>query len=90
MRYLLLILALPVLLLPSRADELSDIDRELLLERLEALRSGEQERSGSRLATAKAAFSVAAQSDATAHALYLKCVDRLREMKVRRPLEIGR
>lgn len=78
MRYLLLILALPVLLLSSRADELSEIDRELLLERLEALRNGEQERSGSRLATARAAFGAAAQSDAEAHALYLKCVERVR------------
>lgn len=60
------------------ADPLSDIDAQLLLERLKQLRDGEKERSDSRLIAAYKSFSAAVQSDSAAHELYVKCVEKVR------------
>ena len=69
-----LVLGIP---LGAVADPLSDVDVQLLLERLEDLRNGEQGRSESRLVAARRAFMAAVQSDAAAHDLYLKCIEKV-------------
>ena len=71
----LLVLGLP---LGAMAEPLSDVDVQLLLDRLRALRDGEESRSDSRLVVARNAFLAAVQSDAAAHDLYLKCVEKVR------------
>lgn len=60
------------------ADELSQVDIQLLMDRLEALSEGEQTRAGSRHGTARSAFDAAMRSDDAAHDLYLKCVEKVR------------
>ena len=60
------------------AEPLSTGDVQLLLDRLVALRDGEHERSDIRLVTARNAFMAAVQTDAAAHDLYLKCIEKVR------------
>jgi len=78
MRHLLLPLILLVLPLDASADKLSDVDVQLLMDRLKALKEGEKGRSGSRMGTAKTAFDAAIRSDDAAHELYLMCVEKVR------------
>jgi hypothetical protein len=77
-RYLPLLLIPSLLSLPASADKLSEVDVQLLLEKLEALKKGEKTRSGSRLGTARGAFESALRSDDAAHELYLMCVEKVR------------
>jgi hypothetical protein len=64
--------------LTATAEELSPVDVQLLLDKLEELRKGEKGRRESRFAVARSAFAAAVQSDAAAHALYLKCIEKVR------------
>lgn len=65
------------LLLPASADRLSDVDVQLLMDELKALKDGEKTRSETRFAAARAAFASAVQSEDAAHDLYLKCVEKV-------------
>lgn len=62
----------------ARAEQLSPVDVQLLLDKLEELRKGEKGRRDSRYSVARSAFAAAVQSDAAAHALYLKCIEKVR------------
>lgn len=75
---LILCLLLSGIPLTAGAEELSPVDVQLLLDKLEALRNGEKGRRDSRYAVAKSAFAAAVQSDTTAHDLYLKCIEKVR------------
>lgn len=57
----------------ASADPLSEVDREALLERLEALRTEAESRVDARFRTATAAFIEAMSSEKAALELYLKC-----------------
>jgi hypothetical protein len=76
--YFSLILCLVIAPLGAYGDQLSSLDTELLLEKLEKLKNAEKTRSGSRMGTAKDAFDEAVRSDNAAHELYLKCVEKVR------------
>ncbi len=77
-RALLLCLLMSGVPLPATADELSPVDIQLLLDKLEELRNGEKGRRDSRYSVARSAFAAAVGSDAAAHALYLKCIEKVR------------
>ena len=57
---------------------LSEVDRQVLLERLKSLQEGAGGRAKERAGSALAAFRTAAGSDDRAHELYLKCVEKVR------------
>ena len=54
---------------------LSESDRQALLKRLEDLQNGAGGRAEERASIALSAFKAAAQSEAKAHELYMKCVE---------------
>ncbi len=58
-------------------DSLSDADRKEFLEKLEEIRSSAEKSSKSRFKQALIAYRGAIKSDAAAHALYLKCVEKV-------------
>lgn len=62
---------------PAAAEDLSESDRQLLIERLEKLREAVESRSKGRIAVAVAAFRGALGSDSAALDLYLKCVEKV-------------
>ena len=65
---------------PALADEkpLSDIDRELLLEKLKEIQETSNSTVKGRFGVALAAFKKARESDAAAHDLYLNCIEKVR------------
>lgn len=69
-----------LLILPLQADEkgLSEVDRQLLLERLEEIKNSSDATINGRLRVALAAFRNGRASDAAAHDLYLNCVEKIR------------
>lgn len=73
-------LTLAALVAPLQADpqQLSPLDAQLLLERLKELREGSDKRIKESYQSAFGAFRAAIQSDAAAHDLYLKCVEKVR------------
>lgn len=62
---------------PLHADPLGADDRELLLERLKALKEAAEGRKGGRIGLALAAFRPAVASSDAAIELYLRCVEKL-------------
>lgn len=56
---------------------LSEIDRELLLEKLKVIQEGSDKTVKGRYGVALAAFKKARESSATAHALYLDCIEKV-------------
>ena len=62
---------------PVAGDELSQVDVQELLDRLEELEGGASTRQVGRLGTAYQAFSSAIQSDGAAWDLYTKCVEKV-------------
>jgi hypothetical protein len=71
-------LAISALALSSaRADQLTDADREALLENLEKLRSDAYSRQDGKFRVALAAYRAAMVDDAQAMELYLKCIEKV-------------
>jgi hypothetical protein len=67
-----------ILCLPSaRAEDLSDVEREALLQKLEELRDNANSQVDARYRAAIAAYQAAMASDATAMELYLNCVEKV-------------
>ena len=67
-------LALP---LSAEPEKLSDLDAQLLLEKIKELQEGSDERISARYKTAVSAFRSAVQSDTATHELYLKCIEKV-------------
>jgi len=59
-------------------EPLSDVDRQLLLEKLKTIEDSSNKTVTGRLSTALTAFRAARESDASAHDLYLKCIEKIR------------
>ena len=72
---LALFLASPIL---AEEKPLSDIDRELLLEKLEEIQASSNSTVKGRFGVALNAFKKARESDAAAHDLYLNCIEKVR------------
>ena len=72
---LALLIANPVL---AEEKPLSDIDRELLLEKLQEIQESSNSTVKGRFGVALAAFKRARESDAAAHDLYLNCIEKVR------------
>ncbi len=72
---LALLVAQPLL---GQEKPLSDIDRELLLEKLKVIQEGSDSTVKGRYGVALAAFKKARESSAAAHSLYLDCVEKVR------------
>lgn len=64
--------------LPAQEKPLSDIDRELLLEKLKEIQDSSNSTVKGRYGVALAAFKNARESDAAAHDLYLNCIEKVR------------
>ncbi len=75
-----LLLAATAAASPILAEEkpLTELDRELLVEKLQEIQNNSNATVKGRLATAIAAFKGAVGSDAAAHELYLKCIEKVR------------
>lgn len=71
------LLALFAIALPAAAESLSDSDRQLLLERLNAIKDAAEGKVGGRISTALTAFRAAMVSNEAAIELYLKCIEKL-------------
>ena len=72
---LILMASLP---LASGQEKLSEIDRDLLLERLKQIQETSDSKVQSRFGAAMTAFKEAMASDANANDLYLKCIEKVR------------
>ncbi|MFT6381614.1 MAG: hypothetical protein ACJAXZ_003106, partial [Akkermansiaceae bacterium] len=72
---LALLLVVPVF---AQEKPLSDIDRELLLEKLKTIQETSDSTVQGRFGVALAAFKKARESDTEAHALYLNCIEKIR------------
>lgn len=72
---LLLLFANPVL---AEEKPLSEIDRELLLEKLKEIQESSNSTVKGRFGVALTAFKRARESNAAAHDLYLKCIEKIR------------
>lgn len=70
-----LVLATPVL---AQEKTLTDVDRQLLLERLKEIRNSSDSTVKGRIQVALNAFRKGRASDSAAHELYLKCVEKVR------------
>ena len=65
-------------LLKAQEKSLSEIDRELLLEKLNEIQETSNSAVKGRFGVAMAAFKEGMQSDTAAHDLYLKCIEKVR------------
>jgi len=75
-------------LLPAEEKNLTEVDRQLLLERLEEIRNTSDSTVKGRVQVALAAFRKGRASDSAAHDLYLNCVEKIRfEDKLRKTSE---
>jgi len=72
---LALIIANPIF---AEEKPLSDIDRELLLEKLKGIQSTSDSTVKGRFGVALSAFKKARESDTAAHELYLNCIEKIR------------
>lgn len=72
---LALLLALP---LSGEEQSLSELDRQLLLEKLQSIREGSDKTLKGRYAVARTAFKQARESSAAAHTLFLNCIEKVR------------
>lgn len=75
-----LTLFLLILLTPLLAEEkpLTDVDRQLLLEKLKSIQEDSDNTLDGRFGVALSAFKKARESSAAAHELYLNCVEKIR------------
>lgn len=71
------LLILTALLLPAQGQDLSEVDRQLLLDKLQEIQESANSAAKSRFGTAVSAFKAAASSDVAAHELWLKCVEKV-------------
>lgn len=62
----------------AQGDDLSDVDRDLLLERLKEFQKKSDESIAGKVGVALAAFRKARTSDAETHDLYLNCIEKLK------------
>lgn len=74
MKYLLISLALNI---SVSAQELTEVDRDLLLDKLKEIQQSANNAAKGRFASAVTAFRAAAESDVAASELYLKCVEKV-------------
>ncbi|MEN8695103.1 MAG: hypothetical protein ACN4GG_02045 [Akkermansiaceae bacterium] len=74
MKHLLISLAL---IASTAAQELTDVDRDLLLDKLKEIQESANTAAKGRFANAISVFRAAAASDVAAHDLYLKCVEKV-------------
>ena len=74
MKHLLISFAI---LAPAAAQELTDVDRDLLLDKLKEIQQSANTAAKGRFANAVSAFRAAAASDGAAHDLYLQCVEKV-------------
>lgn len=74
MKYLLISLAL---IISVSAQELTEVDRDLLLDKLKEIQQSANNAAKGRFASAVTAFRAAAESDVAASELYLKCVEKV-------------
>ncbi|MGC6427273.1 MAG: hypothetical protein ACON5H_09805 [Akkermansiaceae bacterium] len=74
MKHLLISLAL---LSPTSSQELTDVDRDLLLDKLKEIQESANKAAKGRFANAVTAFRAAAASDIAANELYLQCVEKV-------------
>ncbi|MGJ8644187.1 MAG: hypothetical protein ACSHX9_12330 [Luteolibacter sp.] len=77
MKTLILTAVATAVFTPLYAQELSDVDRETLLERLEKIRETADSTADSRFRTAISAYRAAMVSNDTAIDFYLKCVEKV-------------
>lgn len=77
MKHLLILISLGINVSSLQAQELTDVDRDLLLDKLREIQQSADSAARGKFSAAVSAFQIAAASDTAAHDLYLKCVEKV-------------
>lgn len=77
MKHLLILISLGINVTSLHAQELTDVDRDLLLDKLKEIQQTADSAARGKFSAAVSAFQIAAASDTAAHDLYLKCVEKV-------------
>lgn len=76
-KHLLILISLGINITSLQAQELTDVDRDLLLDKLREIQQTADTAARGKFSAAVSAFQIAAASDTAAHDLYLKCVEKV-------------